>query len=105
MNIKEMAKILSMASSGEMQAFIARIQTEWDELNKDRLALRRAFPAAYVHFNARMDTMEEKLDSVLALLADAPWQAKQGNPTKEQNHVGQHHNGTEYPLPDPAAAD
>ncbi len=99
MNLKDITSIVKIASSGEMQNFIAKFQAELDALTKDRMALRQAFPQGYLHVNARMDTLERKLDSVLACLAQAPWSAKHDdNPTMEQTDAIRHEhiNGTDH---------
>lgn len=103
MNLKDMGKILSMASSGEMQTFIAKFQAELDGLTQDRMALRQAFPQGFVHFNKRMDSMEAKLDAVLSLLTAQGANAVTSEQPTEQINVGSDHiNGTAFQPADPA---
>lgn len=90
LSLADMRKVMSMASSGEMQRFIGEFQIEIAEIRNDRLALKKAFPQGFIHFNKRMDSMEAKLDAVLSLLTA-------GSPTvipeQQENHHGNH--GTE----------
>jgi len=66
MNLADMRKLLTMASSGEVQNFVQQFQAEVAELRADRVALKAAFPKGYVHFNQRLDAIETKLDDGLA---------------------------------------
>ena len=88
MSLNDMRKLFAMASSGEMQAFVANFQAELDALKADRLALKQAFPRGYVHFNARLDAMDARLDTILTALANLTAGQALSATTGEQEHVG-----------------
>jgi hypothetical protein len=69
MNLKDITKVIGMASSGEMQNFIAAFQAELEAIKHDRLGLKQAFPVAYNHFDQRMTRLESKVDTILTLLS------------------------------------
>jgi hypothetical protein len=85
MNLKDITKVIGMASSGEMQNFIAAFQAELEAIKHDRLGLKQAFPVAYNHFDQRMTVLEHKVDNILTLLSA---RGDQGAVTMEQANVG-----------------
>lgn len=94
MNLRDMTKLLGMATSGEMQNFVANFQAELDALKHDRLGLKQAFPKGFAHFNQRLDNLESKIDTILVLLT--PPQGKDFGVIITERKGTEHHviNGT-----------
>lgn len=70
MNLKDMAGLLKIASSGEVQGFVAKFETELAAITADRLALKQAFPAGFKHFNQRFDTLEVQVKEIHGMLSE-----------------------------------
>lgn len=96
MNLREITKVIGMASSGEMQGFIAKFQAELDALTADRMALRMAFPKAYLHFNARFDALDKKVDILLATLATPPMEQPNAIDPGNAEHNGVNYGHTDH---------
>lgn len=99
MNLGDIKKILTIASSGEMQGLIEKFARSMDEINADREKLKQAFPAGWKHFEERCDglaqrigDLDTKLDKIVGMLTCLePVAASIHQQQQEQtNHVGNH---------------
>jgi hypothetical protein len=69
MNVKEMMALVKMAGSGEVQAIFQHINTEVEDIKRDRVGLKAAMPIAIRNFEVRLDGLQKQMDDGFAGLA------------------------------------